>query len=120
MSWDAAVLVARRPDGRVLGVTRGSNLRDINLPGGLRAPEDPSPAATARREAWEETGLVIRSLRPITSWNSQGRRVVAFQGLTWSGRLRPSSEGRPGWAPPRALTNPGCTFARHNRKLLEL
>jgi 8-oxo-dGTP pyrophosphatase MutT (NUDIX family) len=120
VTWDAAVLVVRRPDGRVLGVTRGANLRDINLPGGLREPEDPSPVATARREAREETGLVVRSLRPLAAWNARGRRVIAFQGLNWSGRLQSSPEGHAAWASPQALTRAVCTFQRENDRLLKL
>ena len=118
MTWDAAIVLLRAPDGRVLGVTRGDDLRDINLPGGAREPEDASPVATARRELHEETGIRVRTLRPLAAWTQRGKRVVAFQGVTWSGRVRSSDEGMAGWVPPEHLTRASCKYQRENSKLL--
>jgi len=119
VTWHAAVIVLRKPDGRVLGVTRGDDLEDMNLPGGNRKWKDLSPAETARRELLEETGLLVRTLRPLAAWEHEGRRIMAFQGLSWSGRLRPSSEGHPFWVPPEELVGPGSRFRRENGMLLE-
>jgi 8-oxo-dGTP pyrophosphatase MutT (NUDIX family) len=116
--WHAAVIVLRQPDGRVLSVTRGDDLDDVNLPGGHRKWRDRSPAETARRELQEETGLLAQELRPLAAWSHQGRRVVAFQGLGWSGRLRPSPEGHPAWVRPEELRGPGSRFRRENGMLL--
>ena len=102
-TWDAAVVVLIRGDGKVLGVTRGSNLRDINLPGGYREPGDESPANTAWRELLEETGLQLRKARFMGNLASNGKKVVAFRGTAWTGELRPSSEGYPVWVDPKRL-----------------
>jgi 8-oxo-dGTP pyrophosphatase MutT (NUDIX family) len=118
MTWHAAVIVLQKPDGQVLSVTRGKNLDDVNFPGGNRKLRDRSPADTARRELHEETGLVVRALQPLASWTLEGKRVAAFKGLTWSGRLRPSSEGQPAWVQPKRLQEPSSRFRRHNGMLL--
>ena len=118
MTWHAAVIVLQRPDGRVLGVTRGEDLDDINFPGGNRIARDRSPADTARRELREETGLVVRALNPLATWNSEGKKVTAFKGLTWSGQLRPGPEGQPAWVWPEALQRPSSRFRQHNGILL--
>lgn len=118
MTWHSAVIVLRKPDGRVLGVTRGDDLEDLNLPGGNRKWRDLSPAETARRELREETGLLVRTLRPLASWSHEGRTTVAFQGLSWSGRLRPSSEGHPFWVHPQELRGSDSRFRQENDILL--
>jgi len=102
---DAAVIVLRRSDGRVLGVTRGNNIRDINFPGGRREPEDQNYAQTAQRELFEETGLHVpfSCLKPIAHWKAGHGSVIAFQALDWSGKLRPSAEGYPVWVTPERL-----------------
>jgi 8-oxo-dGTP pyrophosphatase MutT (NUDIX family) len=118
MTWHAAVVVLQKSDGRVLGVTRGDDLDDMNLPGGNRSARDRSPTDTARRELLEETGLLVRTLQPLASWTLEGKRVAAFKGLTWSGRLRSSPEGHPFWVQPEELRSSGSRFRRHNGMLL--
>ena len=121
MTWDAAVVVVRGPGGKVLGVSRGSRLSDMNLPGGMREPGDASPADTARRELLEETGIEVADLRPLAKRASLGRRVMAFESMgAPRGKLKASSEGVPLWVKPKALTRATCTFQRENSKLLEL
>jgi 8-oxo-dGTP pyrophosphatase MutT (NUDIX family) len=117
--WDAAVVVLRLPIGKILGVTRGRNLRDINLPGGLREPEDRTPEDTARRELMEETGLMVDDLKHLATWRSNGKVVVAFQGKGRAyGELRTSPEGVPIFVAPRQLMV--GTYGRHFARLLPL
>jgi 8-oxo-dGTP pyrophosphatase MutT (NUDIX family) len=114
----AAVIVAVREDGKVLGVTRGENIHDINLPGGMREPEDGNILDTARREFFEETGLVAGNMKPVLSWRQNGKLLVAFQAMNWKGRLRPSAEGYPVWVPRDRLFRPSCTHREANRRLV--
>jgi len=118
MTWHAAVAVTQRPDGRVLGLTRGTNLNNINFPGGMRERYDGSPGMTVRREFKEETGLTIKKMKPLGVFRD-GRKVVhAFQVLKWDGELKPSPEGRPVWVLPSRLTSPSSTFRWQNAALL--
>lgn len=110
LDWDAAVVVLQRRDGKVLGVTRGRNLEDINPPGGNREPQDQSPLDTARRELYEETGIRLHEAVGIASWFKDGRYVIAFKGIRWSGELRPSREGVPAWVHPKKLMQKSCTY----------
>jgi 8-oxo-dGTP pyrophosphatase MutT (NUDIX family) len=117
-SWDAAVVVLVK-DGKVLGVTKGIDRQDINLPGGLRDPEDASPLDTATRELLEETGYQLLQAKPIASWFSKsGKYVIGFRGTRWTGRLRSSEEGQAAWVSPRTLLGPGCTHRGLNAGLL--
>lgn len=118
MTWHAAVAVAQRPDGRVLGLTRGSNLTNINFPGGMRERYDSSPGSTVRREFKEETGLTIKKMRPLGMFKHGRKSVHVFQVLEWDGELKPSSEGRPVWVLPSRLVSPASTFRRQNLALL--
>ncbi|MFC7051821.1 CoA pyrophosphatase [Hansschlegelia quercus] len=67
----AAVLVGiiARPEPALLFTQRANDLRvhagQVSFPGGKRDPGDPSPLATALREAEEEVGLDPALVRPI-------------------------------------------------------
>jgi 8-oxo-dGTP pyrophosphatase MutT (NUDIX family) len=108
--WDAAVVVLQRRDGKVLGVTRGRDVKDINPPGGGREPQDLTPLDTAKRELFEETGIRLHEAVGIASWLKDGKYVIAFKGLAWSGTLRPSKEGVPAWVRPSRLFQDTCSY----------
>lgn len=91
----------------VLAVARDFNARNPALPGGDSDPSDDSPATTAKRELYEETGIQAIELRCMDEWiGERGQPVYAFFVPVWKGvRLRTSSEGKPFWTrPPRLLS----------------
>jgi len=106
------VVFIKRADGKILGVTRGQNVFNINMPGGGVDPgEDPDDAA--KRELWEETGYIASEVREIY----REGKVVAFKVLDLTGSLRSSSEGKAAWVDEEAILNSQYSdFYRRMRK----
>lgn len=97
----SAVVYLKKGD-KVLAVSRGSDLSDMNMPGGtVEMGEDPMTAAA--RELWEETGLVAHELIPVHSKNMNGKKVSAFKVVHFGGKLRSSSEGKAAWVDPQVI-----------------
>jgi len=119
-AWSAVVVLFHGPRN-VLAITRAFNPRDIALPGGDSVPEDESPAKTAARELFEETGLLASELRCMAQWTGErGQPVFAFFVPKWRGRrLRASSEGKPFWTTPERLVRSENAYATEARDLLE-
>lgn len=118
----AAVVLLRRSDGMVLGITRGDCPWSWHLPGGKKEPGE-SIAQTARRELLEETGVNIRTGALVTLCeftSSTGRPVHAFQcernGLPE--RFDPTAAGQPAWVPPSLLVAECMPFAAECRRIL--
>lgn len=101
-SLPKAAITYVRNGNKVLAVSRGEDLSDMNMPGGdVELGEDPHDAAI--RELREETGLKAHELFPIYSKNAGGRIVTVFKVISYSGKLRPSHEGMPEWVDPSIL-----------------
>lgn len=87
---------------KVLAVSRGSDLSDLNMPGGRVEPgEDPEDAAV--RELWEETGLKADEIYPIYTRVNKGYLVTAFRVPNFHGKLSSSDEGTPSWEDSETL-----------------
>lgn len=103
-AWSVVVVVANL-NNDVLAISRGFNVRDPALPGGDSEAGDESPAQTAVRELFEETGINAIEARCVDRWEGdRGQPVFAFYITKWKGkRLRASAEGKPFWTQPNTL-----------------
>ena len=113
----AIVVVPKGP--LVLAVTRGSNIYDLAFPGGKLDPGE-QPIEAAKREVFEETGLVIGHLNFVTKFqNKDGYLVHAFTTDDYNGTVRGSDEGMSLWVDPEDLTDSSCSFRVYNKRLLK-
>lgn len=95
----AVVILLTDDKGRILTVSNGP---DVNLPGGHVEPgEDLEDAA--RRELWEETGIIASWLIPIFRSKSRTMMATTFKVMEYRGNLRSSHEGQAGWSTPSQL-----------------
>jgi 8-oxo-dGTP pyrophosphatase MutT (NUDIX family) len=119
-AWSVVVVVFSGPHN-VLAISRNFNTRDPSFPGGDSEPRDKTPAATAKRELFEETGLTALELRCMDEWTGErGQTVYAFFVPKWKGaRLRTSDEGKPYWTRPHRLLVKTATYRDTAQRLLE-
>lgn len=97
----ASVIYVRKGN-KILAVSRGADLTDMNMPGGgVELGEDPQDAAI--RELWEETGIIAHELVPIYTKDVGGRIIHAFKAISWGGNLRSSHEGKAEWVSPQTI-----------------
>lgn len=118
-AWSVVLIVFNGPVS-VLAISRGFNTRDPALPGGDSEPTDTSPAETAKRELYEETGLKAVELRCMDRWvGERNQPVFAFFVPKWTGsRLRASAEGKAFWTHPQRLLGKGATYKESAKQLL--
>ena len=118
-AWSVVVVAFRGPR-HILAVTRSFNTRDPALPGGDSEPRDATPADTARRELFEETGMSATELRCMDQWvGERGQPVFAFFAPKLRGRLRASPEGKPFWTTPGRLLVKTATYRETAARLME-
>jgi 8-oxo-dGTP pyrophosphatase MutT (NUDIX family) len=119
-AW-SVVAVVFSGSHNVLAISRSFNTRDPGFPGGDSESFDTSPAATAKRELFEETGITALELRCMDEWvGERGQKVYAFFIPKWKGkRLRTSSEGKPFWTRPHRLLVKTATYRDSSQRLLE-
>ena len=119
-AWSVVTVVFKGTQ-LILAMSRSFNTRNPGFPGGDSEPHDVSPAATAKRELYEETGITAVELRCMDRWiGERGQPVFAFFVPKWKGvRLRSSDEGKPFWTRPNHLLMPSATYRDDARRLLE-
>lgn len=99
--------------GRFLVVSRGPDSPHFGMPGGKVEPRE-SLEAAARRELWEETGLIANGLVPVYRSSPEGvYECTCFLAESWTGTPRDSEEGRVFWAEPSELAQTP-PFAEYN------
>ena len=131
MKRQSATILIIDTHGRALAVSRGTNTRDLGMPGGWVEPGETGEQAAAR-ELWEETGLWVEpgDLEPIyqqggcTTFTTRpggtirgdadpahpDRLILEPKGSHW--------EGYPGFVPIADLARPSSTFWKSNLRML--
>lgn len=113
----AVCIIVKRSDGKVLAVTRDGDENDLNLPGGNIEPGE-SPEEAARRELWEETGMIATDLLEVHRGKGRTKVSVVFKANDASGNLRGSAEGSACWVDPQRMLS--GTFGVFFSKLMKL
>lgn len=117
-AWSVVVIVANG-NNDLLAITRNFNVRDPAFPGGDSEPTDATPAQTAARELFEETGITAIASRCIDQWvGERDQPVFAFFVPKWKGRLRTSPEGKPFWTQPKTLLTKTAYYHEDSQRIL--
>lgn len=110
-------IIVKKSDGKVLAVARNGDDNDLNLPGGSIEPGE-TPEEAARRELWEETGMIATDLIELYRGQARTRLAIVYQANDASGILRGSSEGKALWVDPIKMLN--STFGSFLKNLMKL
>lgn len=116
----AAVVVIDDGQGHVLVTTRDGDKNDLDLPGGRLEPGE-SPEAAAKRETFEETGVTVTRLVQLYAGagSDDRRHVTIYRAIEHDAnkleKFKPEKGEDVGWADPRKLAGPKCTFGPFTR-----
>lgn len=115
----AACVLIRRPDGKILAVSRKDDHTAFGLVGG-KVEEGETCSQAAARELLEETGIKAKNLEFIFARECPGK--VTYWTATYSADMdnqKPHSteEGVVSWVEPKVLID--GPFGEYNKKLFE-
>lgn len=113
----AAVLILDEKHN-CLAISRGSDKKDWNLPGGYAEPGE-EPIQVAVRELHEETGIIVTPSNLEHIYTHRDTAVFSAKDyFRWPAKLRSRPfEGYVGWQPVSTLCRPSSTFHPHARRL---
>lgn len=101
-SLQKAAVAFLTKNGKILAVSRGADMSNMNMPGGLVEPgEDPQEAAI--RELWEETGIKADEIFPVYTRINNGYLVTTYKVPVYHGNLSSSWEGEASWEEKEVL-----------------
>lgn len=93
-------ILVSRSDGKILAIVGRDS--QMNLPGGMVEAGE-SDEEGAKRELWEETGLIASDIVKVCEDIEESLSVTLFRVLAAAGKLKGSSEGEPRWVDPQVL-----------------
>ena len=112
----AACVIVRNEEGKYLGVSRCVDREDFGLPAG-KVEEGEEPYTGARRELWEETGLIALSLEFLDVRNFYGYEIYLYKTDDYTGTLvKETEEGVVRWLNKEELFI--GSFGEYNRIVL--
>jgi|APCry1669189768_1035252.scaffolds.fasta_scaffold01698_7 mutator protein MutT len=111
----AVVALIFNKDGKILGVSRKNNPNDMGLPGGKVDPGETLTEAIIR-EVREETGLNVKTFKPIFELEDGEFLGVTFA-CTVEGEISTTETGRVDWIEWEELF--AGTFSEYNRNLYQ-
>ena len=111
-----ACVLVRNAEGKILAVSRGKDLIDMNLPGG-HVESGESVEDAALRELWEETGVIAHDLSFFYKGMCGLTLTYVFLAKIISDKIRSSEEGQARWVDESELLN--GTFGGFYQKMMQ-